>query len=81
MGYIHSYVDVRQKIDVSDIIVYQPTEPGLYVFRCAETEFEWEFAAITFADNKKLVHETGLGVTPLKTFHDGLIKIEWCRVA
>jgi len=57
----------------------KPTETGLWLYRCAETDNEWQSIIITISKDGLLVNCRYLGFTRLDDFHDGLTGIEWRR--
>lgn len=55
-----------------------PKEQGLYLTRCYESNFEWEFVAVILGVSGLVVCDESLGQTPLDRYHEGLTDIEWC---
>jgi len=79
--YVCKEVQVKQNVSVYDIFTEMPIEEGLFIYKCMENDYEWEFAAIISDFYESLfVHEQGLGITNLKTFHDNLTDLEWSMV-
>jgi hypothetical protein len=60
-----------------------PTTTGRYLFRCGETAGETETLEISRPTKKggMVVACPHLGVVPLSTYHDGLTKPQWSRIA
>ena len=62
-----------------------PTKPGTYEFKCEENFFIPEKARVYMREGKGhedlWVDDDTLGSNPLGYFHDGLISLEWRKVA
>lgn len=61
----------------------KPTEPGTWLVRCMEGDYEWEPVLIEQGQRGSfrglIVHCPHIGPTPLDYYHDGLTDIEWQR--
>jgi hypothetical protein len=60
-----------------------PIEPGLYVYRCDETERKWYHAAVFVMQEPGVLvvaEESSSGYL-LEHFHDNLTDIEWLKVS
>lgn len=79
--YSHKYESIKSRIYISDAVTAHPDEQGLYIYKCAESEGEWEFAAICFCNGILVVKEDVLGSTPLDTFCSNLIDLYWQKVS
>ena len=56
-----------------------PSEPGVYEFRCKETDGQIEVGVVTLFKGELWITDENVGFNPLKHFHDGLTKIAWRR--
>lgn len=70
--------EIYEKQGYSEVI---PNKVGLWLYICDEIDYIPEYAAITMENNSLMVHENGLGMTPLDIFHNGLINLMWKRIA
>ena len=77
---VHSTLWLREKT-MANFADIKPTETGLWLFKCYETDYEAEHVAITKDERGLLVHDSGLGVTDLDSFHDGLTNCGWLKVS
>lgn len=62
-----------------------PTSPGIYEIKCAENFFIPEKVRVYIRTKKGVerlwVTDETIGSNPLEHFHDGLIQLEWRKVA
>jgi len=71
---------------MKDFTTDKPDSVGLWEFKCDELDGRPERVAITekahlTGEPDLVVHDDALGITPLDTFHDGLTKISWRKIA
>jgi len=55
----------------------KPTEAGIYLVRCMESDYQWESVIVTRNPRGLVVHSSDLGPTDLDDYHNGLTEIEW----
>lgn len=58
-----------------------PKTIGLWEIRCMETSQQPSPVAITNRGAQLFAHSGGVGVNPLKHYHDGLTLVQWRKLA
>jgi len=62
---------------MSEVLLGKPTDTGIYLVRCRESDYQWESVIVTRNPRGLVVHCLYLGPTDLDRYHDGLTEIEW----
>lgn len=58
----------------------QPKEPGRYMMRCMENDFEADAIRVFLDDGVLYAACPDLGTVPLESYHCGLTEITWKKV-
>jgi len=58
-----------------------PKTIGLWEIRCEETNLQAARVAITNRGAALYVHDSEIGIYPLKTYHENLINLHWRKLS